>query len=136
QLLVEKGMLDAVQVDALETLLRPGAVIPGYEILDLIGKGGMGAVYSARQKNLDRLVAIKTILLNRLGQAGAMARFEKEARVLARLRHPNIVTVYDFGCHEGRLYFVMELLDGVDLDREIAQQGRLDEATAWGLARQ
>src|SRR5262245_28460917 len=136
QLVVEKGLMDAVQVDIVETLLRPEQTIPNYEILNLIGRGGMGIVYRARQKNLDRIVAIKTVLIHLLTQSGAVARFEKEAQAVARFRHPNIVTAYDFGRHAGRLYLVMELLEGQTLEQLINRTGRLSERLAWGLIRQ
>jgi serine/threonine protein kinase len=136
QLVVEKGLMDAVQVDIVETLLRPEQTIPTYEILNLIGRGGMGIVYRARQKNLNRIVAIKTVLIHLLSQSGAVARFEKEAQAVARFRHPNIVTAYDFGRHAGRLYLVMELLEGQTLETLINRKGRLSEQLAWGLIRQ
>jgi hypothetical protein len=136
QLAIEKGVMDEVAVDEVETLLRPDRAIPGYQVLDVLGRGGMGVVYRARQTNLDRVVAIKTVLVSQLGKSGVAARFEKEARTVARLRHPNIVTAYDFGRHEGRLYFVMELLEGHDLDRFLMARGCLKEAVAWGIARQ
>jgi eukaryotic-like serine/threonine-protein kinase len=136
QLVVEKGLMDAVQVDIVETLLHRDEVIPNYEILSVIGRGGMGIVYRARQKNLDRVVAIKTVLLSLLSHSGAVARFEQEAMAVARLRHPNIVTAYDFGRHGGRLFFVMELLEGETLEAMIDRLGRLDETLAWGLIRQ
>src|SRR5262245_37213355 len=122
--------------DGAESLLKPGDVIPGYEILDVLGRGGMGVVYRARQTALDRLVAVKTVLLSHLTRADAIARFEKEARTVARFRHPNIVTAFDFGRHEGRLFFVMELLEGQTLEEHIARSGRVEEAVAWGLVRQ
>jgi hypothetical protein len=122
--------------DGGESLLKPGDVIPGYEILDVLGRGGMGVVYKARQTTLDRLVAVKTILLSHLTRAEAIARFEKEARTVARFRHPNIVTAYDFGRHEGRLFFVMELLEGETLEERVALGGRVPEEVAWGIVRQ
>jgi serine/threonine protein kinase len=136
QLVVEKGLMDAVQVDIVETLLRPEQTIPNYEVLSLIGRGGMGIVYRARQKNLDRIVAIKTVLISLLSRSGAVARFEKEALSVAKFRHPNIVTAYDFGRHAGRLFFVMELLEGETLERMIDRLGPVDEALAWNIVRQ
>lgn len=136
QLALEQGLLDAVQVDMVQTLLRPGAVIPGYEILGVLGRGGMGIVYRARQQNLDRTVAIKTVLLSQLTQAEAVGRFEKEARTVGGLRHPNIVTAFDFGRHQGRLFLVMELLEGETLEDRIEREGRISEALAWSLALQ
>ncbi|MHB1157212.1 MAG: protein kinase domain-containing protein [Phycisphaerales bacterium] len=74
---------------------------PELEMLQLLGRGGMGAVYKARQKNLDRLVALK-ILPPQIGQDSAFAeRFTREAQALARLSHPHIVTIHDFGRREG-----------------------------------
>src|ERR1035437_6675901 len=70
---------------------------PQLEILELIGRGGMGAVYKARQPSLDRLVALKILPPGVAGDAGFAERFTREARALARLSHPNIVAVYDFG---------------------------------------
>src|SRR4051812_8086448 len=90
-IVLEKGLMDAVQVDIVHTLLERHSAIPGYEVLSFLGRGGMGVVYKARQVALDRVVAIKTVLLTLLAQGGAMARFEKEARTVAALRHPNIV---------------------------------------------
>ncbi len=89
---------------------------PHLEIIELLGQGGMGAVYKARQKQLDRLVALK-ILPPEVGQEKAFAeRFTREARSLARLNHPHIVTVYDFGSTaQGLYFFVMEFVKGTDL---------------------
>ncbi len=93
---------------------------PQLEVLELLGRGGMGAVYKARQKGLDRLVALK-ILPPEVGQLPAFAeRFTREARALARLSHPHIVTVYDFGQAGGLFYFLMEFIEGVNLRQAIA----------------
>ena len=102
---------------------------PNYEILDLLGYGGMGAVYKARQKSLDRLVALKIIKPDAADDPGFAERFLREARALARLNHANIVRVYDFGQTqptdgsqadgEPLYYFVMEYVDGTNLRRLI-----------------
>jgi tRNA A-37 threonylcarbamoyl transferase component Bud32 len=94
------------------------------EILELIGQGGMGAVYKARQTKLDRLVAVK-ILPQEWGRDPAFSeRFAREARALARLNHPNIVGVHDFGEAGGLFYLVMEFVDGANL-RQVLHSGRL-----------
>ncbi|MBW8038725.1 MAG: serine/threonine protein kinase [Planctomycetes bacterium] len=105
---------------------------PQLEILELLGQGGMGAVYKARQKQLDRVVALK-ILPPEVGQTEAFAeRFTREARSMAKLNHPRIVSVFDFGqTEDGLCYFIMEFVDGTDL-RHVIQTGELgtDEALA------
>ncbi len=94
------------------------------EILSLLGQGGMGAVYKARQKKLDRQVALK-ILSSESARGPAFAdRFAREARTLARLSHPSIVAIHDFGDADGLFYFVMEYVDGANL-REILRAGKL-----------
>ena len=135
-LALRQGLLSPSQVDIIETLLRPGDAVPGYEILGLLGKGGMGVVYRARQKSLDRIVALKTVLVSQLADPSAVQRFEQEAQAVARLMHPHIIAAYDFGRHEGRLFFAMELVEGEDVEKLAARVGPLDEALAWGLLRQ
>ncbi len=141
-LIARRGLLSAVQMDILQTLLRPTDVVPGYELLTALGHGGMGVVYRAKQKTLDRVVAIKTILVNQMTDRSMASRFEQEARAVARLKHPNIIAAIDFGKHDGRLFFVMELVDGEDLETLIERQqkseqhGSASETLAWGLARQ
>ncbi len=136
QVALQKGFLSAAQVDIIETLRNPRDTVPGYEILDVLGQGGMGVVYRARQINLNRIVALKAILLSRMSDKSAVGRFEQEAQTVGKLRHPNIVAAYDFGRHEGRLFLAMELVDGEDVDALLKDEGRFDEPTAWGLARQ
>src|SRR4051812_27344621 len=95
------------------------AHFPRLEVLELLGQGGMGAVYKARQPGLDRFVALK-ILPPEVGRDPAFAeRFAREARALARLSHPHIVAVYDFGQADGLYYVTMEYVDGVDLRRAL-----------------
>jgi WD40 repeat protein len=93
---------------------------PGYEILDVLGRGGMGVVYKARQLGLNRLVALKMILTGPHSSAEQLERFHSEARTIARLRHPHIVTVHEIGEHDGRPYFSLEYVDGGSLDRRLA----------------
>ncbi|MGF1581386.1 MAG: protein kinase [Gemmataceae bacterium] len=110
--------------------------IPGYTIQSELGRGGMGVVYLAHQQALDRPVAIKTVNVSQTPDENLIARFEKEAISLAQLRHPNVVVAYDFGRRGTTLYLVMELLDGMDLEHYISEQGPLDEFTTWHIVRQ
>jgi tRNA A-37 threonylcarbamoyl transferase component Bud32 len=116
-------------------LAQLAALFPQMEILELIGQGGMGAVYKARQIKLDRLVAVK-ILPAEWGRDPAFAeRFAREARALARLNHAHIVGVHDFGEAGGLFYLVMEYVDGVNL-RHLLQGGRLQPQQALALVPQ
>lgn len=90
---------------------------PNLEILECLGRGGMGVVYKARQKSLNRLVALKLLAPERADDAAFARRFESEARALAALNHPNIVTIHDFGKAGGFFYLLMEFVDGVNLRR-------------------
>src|SRR5437870_4635869 len=102
---------------------------PQLEIIQLIGSGGMAAVYKARQKELDRIVALK-ILPPGIGRDSAFAdRFTREARALARLNHSNVVTLYEFGRANGLFFFLMEFVDGVNL-RQLLNAGRLSAREA------
>lgn len=99
---------------------RVDAAFPDLEICHLVGQGGMGVVYQARQVNLDRVVALK-ILSPRLAQDPTFSeRFLREAQTMAKLSHPNIVTVFDFGQVEDFYYLTMEFVDGVNLRDTIA----------------
>jgi serine/threonine protein kinase len=108
------------------------AAFPQLEILELIGHGGMGVVYKARQPRLDRLVALKLLPQSLAADAAFAERFNREARVLARLNHPNIVTVHDFGQSGGFFYLLMEFVDGVNL-RQAMQAGRFTPQQAMML---
>ncbi|MGD9855565.1 MAG: serine/threonine-protein kinase, partial [Planctomycetaceae bacterium] len=87
-----------------------------YEVLERIGGGGMGVVFKARQRSLNRLVALKFPAGGALAGAEAVERFRQEAQTLAQLHHPHIVGVYEVGVHEGRTYFSMEYVDGANLE--------------------
>ncbi len=135
-LVLQRGLLSLVQVEIVETLRQPADSIPGYEIQSVLGHGGMGVVYRARQLNLNRVVALKTILVNQAANPTMLARFEQEAQTVAKLLHPHIVAAYDFGRHAGRLYFAMEFVEGEDADHYASREHPLSERVTWGLIRQ
>jgi predicted Ser/Thr protein kinase len=97
---------------------------PQLELIELLGSGGMGVVYKARQREIDRLAALKILPSEAAGDPGFAERFTREARALARLSHPNIVGLYDFGHVNGLHYFIMEYVDGLNL-RQLEQAGKL-----------
>jgi serine/threonine protein kinase/Tfp pilus assembly protein PilF len=115
-------------------VLTPGTRLGPYEILSPLGAGGMGEVYRARDARLERDVAVK-VLPPRLARDGeARSRFEREARAVAALSHPNILAIHDFGFEQGVAYAVTELLEGETL-RERLDRGRVpvDRAVEYGL---
>lgn len=111
-----------------------------FQIIRLLGQGGMGEVYLARQESLGRLVALKIIRSAYASSPSALARFEREARAAARLRHPGIVTVYEVGEADGVHYIALEYVRGRSLEAELADRASRDEAVPassvvrWGLA--
>jgi serine/threonine-protein kinase len=109
--------------------LTPGTRLGPYEILSPLGAGGMGEVYRASDSRLGRDVAVKVISEQLIHDPRARARFEREARAVASLSHPNIVSLYDVGAEGGVAFAVMELLDGEPLDCDIGPQG-----VAWTRA--
>jgi serine/threonine protein kinase len=103
------------------------AAFPQLEILELIGQGGMGFVFKARQPKIERLVALKILPRSLAADPAFAERFTREGRVLARLNHPNIVTIHDFGQADGFFYLLMEFVDGVNL-RQAMKVGRFTPA--------
>jgi tRNA A-37 threonylcarbamoyl transferase component Bud32 len=99
------------------------ALFPHLQLLELLGQGGMGAVYKARQTHLERLVAVKILPPEISEDAAFVERFTREARALARLNHPHIIGIHDFGRAGGYCYFVMEYVDGVNLRQAMAAGG-------------
>ncbi|MAI35389.1 MAG: hypothetical protein CMM07_27440 [Rhodopirellula sp.] len=133
---LQRGLMTPADIEIVQSLLRPLEVVPGYEILDFVGRGGMGVVYRARQLNLERIVALKTVLVSSVGDSNTAARFELEAKALARLQHPNIVQALDFGKHEGRFYFAMEFISGPSCEQLVASGFGLPKSQVWQIVRQ
>ncbi len=113
-------------------LARLAEAFPELEIQGLLGVGGMGAVFRARQPHLDRWVALKVLPESLAAKPAFAERFNREARTLARLNHPNIVTVHDFGRRAGFYFLLMEFMDGVNL-RQAMRAGRFTPEQALGL---
>lgn len=111
------------------------ALAAKYEIVAEIGHGGNATVYQAIQKNLDRKVALKVLLPHLANDAGFLERFHMEARAIARLRHPNIVTIFDEGNENGVHFMAMEYLEGKDLHRLVKERGRLSVGEAVDMVR-
>src|SRR6187401_1674940 len=105
---------------------------PQLEILECLGRGGMGVVYKARQKSLNRFVALKLLAPERVADAKFAQRFTHEAQALAALNHPNIVTIYDFGQAGGFFFLLMEFVDGVNL-RQAMKAGRFTPEQALAI---
>jgi len=110
-------------------------LFPQLEILELLGRGGMGAVYKARQPALDRVVALKVLPVTPGADPAFAERFQREARALASLNHPHIVNVYDFGQLPTLSYFIMEYVDGVNL-RQLERTSRLSPREALAIVPQ
>ena len=109
-------------------MMRAGPMIEQigkYKILEKIGEGAMGEVYKAHDPVLNRFVAIKTISAELGADDTLRKRFEREAQSAARLNHPNIITVFDYGEEQGKIYMAMELLDGSDMKQAIARRAPL-----------
>src|SRR5262245_27243091 len=116
------------------TVEEVARLFPQLEILGFIGKGGMGAVYKARQPALDRMVALKILPPHAAGGAFA-ERFNREARALAKLSHPNIVAVHEFGQVNGLPFFIMEFVDGLNL-RQLERTRKLSAREALQIVPQ
>jgi serine/threonine protein kinase len=139
--LLRQGAAADTLLDGASTAFHPptieeiAAAFPQFEILELIGQGGMGAVYKVRQKDLDRVVALK-ILPPAIGQSPESShRFTREARALAKLNHPGIVTIHEFGQRNGLFFILMEFVDGVNL-AQLMKTGRVSPREALAIVPQ
>src|SRR5215813_13548204 len=116
-------------------IITPGTRFNHYEVISRLGAGGMGEVYLAEDPRLGRQVAIKVLPVEFAKDADRLRRFEQEARATSALNHPNILTVYDIGEHEGAPYIVAELLEGEELSGLI-KEGAIATRKALEYARQ
>ncbi len=110
--------------------LQEGDVFAGHRILGVAGRGGMGVVYRAQQLDLDRVVALKLIAPGLAADPAFRERFVRESRAAAAIDHPNVITVYYAGEHEGRLYIAMRFVEGEDLRALVSRGGGLEPAQA------
>src|SRR5688572_17584076 len=108
----------------------PELIAGKYEVLQVIGRGGMGTVYKAVQRSLDRMVAIKMLSEELAADPEFRARFQQEATVVARLNHPNIVQVYDIEPHNHTFCIIMEFVEGENLQAKIDRDVAMPEQDA------
>lgn len=136
EIAIRKGFIKRRQLEMLEAFANPTQVVPGYRIDGILGQGGAGTVYKATQLRLDRPVAIKTI--NRASARNDLTpkRFEREAKIVGQLRHPNIISAFDFGVHDHQLYLVMEFVDGIDAEKLLKEKESIPEIHGWHIAKQ
>ncbi len=111
------------------------SLFPELEIIKQVGSGGMGVVYQARQKQLDRFVAVKLVRPDLCDDPAFAERFTREARAMARLSHPANISVFDFGQREQFYFFIMEFVDGTDL-RQLLRSDGLDTKQALAVVPQ
>ncbi len=121
-----------------QTILAAGGALTGvtlgsYEVLELIGRGGMAEVYKGYHPRLDRTVAIKVLSADLAGESDFRRRFEREARAVAALRHPNIMQVFDFGDVDGMYYMVMEYIAGQTLGHIMRESGPMPVEQIWPI---
>ena len=133
---VQQGRLTLWQTQQILAGRSTGFKIHRYTLLELIGQGGMGRVYLARDTRLNRNVALKILSPERVNNPRAIARFQREARVGAQLQHENLVRIYDEGEANGKCYLVMEFIEGKNIGAIIAEDGPIPPATAARLAQQ
>ena len=141
QLLVNRELLTAAQVTRLHQAIasskaatRVPRELGGFELLEKIGQGGMGSVFKARQKELDRVVALKVLSPRLSRNREFVERFLREARSAGKLNHPNIIAAIDVGEDQGFYYFAMEFVDGETLGAIVQREGRLPVARALAVA--
>ena len=116
----------------LPTLAEIANHFPQFELLECLGRGGMGVVYKARQPKLNRIVALKILAPEKVAEPRFAERFQREAQALARLNHPNIVPVFDFGQADGLYYLLMEFVDGFSL-RQLLQARKISPDVALAI---
>jgi len=135
---VQQNFLTLWQAQQLLAGRTSGFRVDRYLLLELIGQGGMGRVYLARDTRLNRLVALKILAPERMNNSRAVERFKREARVGAQLQHENLVRIYDFGQANGRFFLVMEYIEGKTIGALITAQGPMPAPTAarltWQIA--
>lgn len=125
--------------DQLKELLKRVATqkskrrVGNFELLSKIGEGGMGTVYKARQLGIDREIALKILPPDLAKESDFQERFFREARAVAKLNHPNIVTGIDVGTSNGVYYFAMEFVDGQSLGQRLQKKGKLSEKRRLGI---
>src|SRR5262249_46613347 len=134
--LQRRGWLTAWQLAQVVGGRGPELVLGQYVLLDLLGEGGMGQGFKARQRRLKRLTALKVIRPEHLDSSSAVQRFHRETEAAARLSHPNIVQIYDAGEVNGRYYLAMEYIEGTDLARLLKKQGPFPVVQALDCLRQ
>jgi serine/threonine-protein kinase len=138
EILLKKNYLTKPQAAAVHAAMGKGnkTAIEGYELLGKLGQGGMGAVYKARQTSMDRVVAVKILLPKFAKDKDGVERFLREARAVAKLNHPNIVSGIDAGVSNGIYYYVMEFVDGETLSQALAKRKSIPWKEALGILNQ
>jgi serine/threonine protein kinase/WD40 repeat protein len=134
--LVRRGWLTAYQAERLGQGRGAGLVFGPYRVLEPLGRGGMGQVFKALHPLMNRVVALKVIGPERLGETQTLQRFRREIEAAARLTHPNVVIAHDAAPWEGAFYFVMEYVEGIDLAGLMRGRGPLPAALACDYMRQ
>lgn len=136
--LVSQGIITSAQSDRVSKELLTEAPrkveIPGFQIIEKVGRGCMGVVYKARQTSVDRIVAVKILLPSLAKNPSYVQRFVREAKMAAALSHPNLVSVIDAGAANGLYFFVMEYVEGKSVGERLHEIGKFSESEALGVA--